>query len=116
MTRCQRIGNFETWKWFDYCLYHAIQKLSMREWGSYTLYSGMNGVRLKTKIMKNRFFKTYTSSSWIKGIAELFSTGDPVKTAKEKRNKGMIMQIDESFRESFDSICCDVSWISKFPD
>ena len=29
-------------------------------------------------------------------------------------DKGMIIEIDKSVRESF--ACCDVSWISKFPD
>ena len=31
-------------------------------------------------------------------------------------DKGMIIQIDEKYRSNRFIPCCDVSWISKFPD
>eukprot|EP01084_Bolivina_argentea_P096780 173980_1 len=31
----QRNGNYQKWKWFDFCLFNGIQKLSAKETGSY---------------------------------------------------------------------------------
>ena len=32
------------------------------------------------------------------------------------KNKGMMIYIDEGYRDDCHVRCCDVSWISKFPD
>ena len=103
MCKSQRNGNYVKWKWFDKCLFTAIQKLSARESGKYPVYSGLNGVKLSKRVIKGAYFKTYTSSSWQEAVANSFMEG-----------KGMMIKIDESFRKSFGSVCCDVSWISKF--
>ena len=44
----------------------------------------------------------YVSTSWVRSIAETFAD-----------DEGMIFEITKEFRE--EAICCDVSWISKFP-
>eukprot|EP01084_Bolivina_argentea_P027320 50785_1 len=99
----QRNRDYEKWKWFDYCLYKGIYKLSCLEKASYKLYTGLDKVKLNTKDLSLGYFPTYTSTSWIKSVSMTF-IGD----------EGMIIEMDEKMREWF--ICCDVSWISKFPD
>ena len=47
---------------------------------------------------------TYVSTSWRKEVATTFINSD----------QGMMLQIDPSYKEKVK--CCDVSWISKFPD
>eukprot|EP01084_Bolivina_argentea_P244069 408963_1 len=101
----QRNGDFMKWKWFDFCLYYGIQKLSEKETGSYKLYSGLSNVKLEKKEIKNGYFITYVSTTWIKEVSSTF-VGD----------KGMIIQVDESYRTGRWTNICDVSWISKFPD
>ena len=32
------------------------------------------------------------------------------------QNEGMLIQIDKEFKNNKRVFCCDVSWISKFPD
>ena len=49
---------------------------------------------------------TYVSTSWRKEVAQHFMKG----------NDGMIITIDKEYKENTDVYCCDVSWISKFPD
>eukprot|EP01084_Bolivina_argentea_P009661 18028_1 len=39
LCKSQRNGDYKTWKWFDYCLYNAIHKLSKREHGSYKIFT-----------------------------------------------------------------------------
>ena len=102
----QRNGNYKKWIWFDYCLFYAIRKLSKKEKGSYKLYSGLNKVKLNKKEIKEGYFVTYTSTSWSKEVAKHFMGND----------QGMIIQIDKKYRSSYKVSCCDVSWISKFPD
>ena len=101
----QRNGDYNTWKWFDYHLYNAIQKLSVVEKGSFTVYSGLNKVKLDRKHVKGGYFVTYVSTSWRKEVATGFMAGD-----------GMLIQIDKEFKNDDMIFCCDVSWISKFPD
>eukprot|EP01084_Bolivina_argentea_P288778 495703_1 len=97
----QRNGEYEKWKWFDYCLYNAIIKLSKREYGCYKIYTGLSSTNLPHKYVEIGYFKTYVSTSWVREIAETFTD-----------DTGMIFEINETFRQ--DAICCDVSWISKF--
>eukprot|EP01084_Bolivina_argentea_P258427 435671_1 len=40
LCKSQRSGDYNKWKWFDYCLYNAIHKLCKREYGSYKIYTG----------------------------------------------------------------------------
>eukprot|EP01084_Bolivina_argentea_P304097 525120_1 len=101
----QRNEDYDKWKWFDYCLWNAIYKLSERESGSFNVYSGLNKVKLNKKSIKNGYFVTYVSTSWSKDVAKSFMSGD-----------GMMIQINKEFMSNENVICCDVSWISKFPD
>ena len=101
LCKSQRNGDYHKWKWFDYCLYNAINKLSKREYGSYKIYTGLCGTKLKDKYIDCGYFKTYVSTSWMKQIAQTFAD-----------DTGMIFEIDDKFREN--AICCDISWISKF--
>ena len=106
----QRKGDYNKWKWFDYCLYGAIEKLSAVETGNYPLYSGLRNVKLNNTKIENAYFVTYVSSSWKKTVAESFMSvnvdGGDVS--------GMMIEIDPSFRADINILCCDVSWISKF--
>ena len=101
----QRNGDYYKWRWLDYCLYNAIWKLSGAESGRYPVYSGLNGVKMDKKVVTDGFFVTYVSTSWKKQVSEAFMKG-----------QGMMLHIDAQFRYTGFVICCDVSWISKFPD
>eukprot|EP01083_Nonionella_stella_P091134 254719_1 len=103
LSSSQRIGNYQKWKWFDLCLYKAIQKLSALEYGSFALYSGLNNVQCWTKSMKCCYFKTYVSTAWNKNVAITFKNG-------------MILCFDKEVKNKDGVVCCDVSWISKFPE
>eukprot|EP01084_Bolivina_argentea_P058240 106345_1 len=103
LCKTQRNGDYKKWQIFDYYLYHAINKLCGAELGSYKLYSGLSEVKLDKKLVDRGYFVTYVSSSWVKDIALSFV-----------ENNGMVIQMNESVRKTF--CCCDVSWISKFPD
>eukprot|EP01084_Bolivina_argentea_P260387 439709_1 len=105
MCAAQRNGNYNKWKWFDYCLRHAIQILNRYERGNYKVYTGLNEVQLDKKHLSLGYFPTYTSTSWVRDVSQQFM-GD----------KGMIIEIDEKYRSKKFCVCCDVSWISKFPD
>eukprot|EP01083_Nonionella_stella_P172758 593862_1 len=101
----QRNGDYDKWKWFDHCLFWAINSLSERERGNYKVYSGLKNVKLKQKQVTGAGFPTYTSTSWCKDVAVAFMQG-----------KGMIIEMDATFVKDGRVGCCDVSWISKFPD
>ena len=103
----QRKGDYDKWKFFDLCLYEAIDLLSRKEKGRYPVYSGLNGVKMDTKIVTEGYFVTYVSTSWKQKVSEEFMG----------KNEGMIIHFDEAYRDSGWRVpCCDVSWISKFPD
>eukprot|EP01084_Bolivina_argentea_P274010 466892_1 len=99
----QRSQDYKKWKWFDYCLYNAISKLSQHETGNFPVFSGVNGVKLDQKMVKTGYFVTYVSTSWNKQISQQFM-GD----------NGMIIKIEKEFKNDKYINCCDVSWISKF--
>ena len=65
----QRSGNYLKWKYFDLCLYSAINKLSKREYGSYKIYIGLKDTKLDCKYIASGYFKTYVSTSYIKAIS-----------------------------------------------
>ena len=104
MCSSQRNGDYGKWRWFDYCLYHAIQNLSFCEHGAFSVFTGLNGVKLDRKVVRKGYFVTYVSTSWRRGVSEKFMKGE-----------GMIIQIDKEFKNDDKIYCCDVSWISKFP-
>eukprot|EP01083_Nonionella_stella_P095046 266750_1 len=106
LNNTQRNGDYEKWKWFDYCLYAAISALRDRERGYFKLYSGVKCVQLNQKMVENGYFVQYTSTTWDKNVALQF-LGD---------QKGIILEFDKVFRYDADIFCCDVSWISKFED
>ena len=68
----QRNGNYYKWKFFDHCLFSAIQTLSKKERGRYPVYSGLNGVKMNRKVVTNGYFVTYVSASWRKEVAHAF--------------------------------------------
>eukprot|EP01084_Bolivina_argentea_P220320 373412_1 len=108
LCKTQRNGDYKTWKWLDLCLYTAINGLWRREKGTYKLYSGLANVKLDKKLITNGYFVTYTSTSWSKDVALrfLYQYGDT----------GMLIEMDKDFRNNTFNRCCDVSWISKYPD
>ena len=72
------------------------------------MYSGLNGVKLDRKHVAKGYFVTYISTSWKKEVSQAFMKG-----------QGLMLHIDEKYRDGTwrDGVrCCDVSWISKFPD
>ena len=103
LCKSQRNGDFKKWKWFDFCLYWGISKLSEQETGSFPVYSGICGVKLKEKIVTGGHFVTYVSTSWNEDVARQFVGGD-----------GMIIKVDRTYKDNWDVFCCDVSWISSF--
>ena len=112
MCASQRSGDYDKWKWFDLCLWWGIRKLSLREKNSFPVYSGLNGVKLNKKCVKRGFFVTYVSTSWQKEVSIAFMNG----SASEQAKKGMIIKFHGNYGGSRWINCCDVSWISKFPD
>eukprot|EP01083_Nonionella_stella_P086514 240396_1 len=68
-------------------------------------YSGLSGVKMNIKSVRSGYFVTYTSTTWQKEVAKEFMDGD-----------GMIVTIDKEFKNEHGVKCCDMSWISKFPD
>eukprot|EP01084_Bolivina_argentea_P010031 18710_1 len=101
LCKSQRDGDYNQWKWLDYCLHNAIHRLSKREHGSYKIYTGLQSTQLSDRFVESGYFKTYVSTSWVKDLALNFVD-----------NNGMMFEIGEEFREN--AICCDVSWISKY--
>ena len=103
----QRNGDYHKWKFFDYCLWNAICTLSLKENARYPVYSGLNGVKMDKKVIERGYFVTYVSTSWRKEVSKAFM-----------KDKGMMIHIDEKYRDNNQHgiYCCDVSWISKFPD
>ena len=80
--------------------------LSIHENGKYPVYSGLSGVQMDTKVVQSGYFVTYVSTSWRREVSEMFMG----------KEKGMIIHFDEEYRDYGGVYCCDVSWISKFPD
>eukprot|EP01084_Bolivina_argentea_P294372 506479_1 len=102
----QRDSDYDTWKWFDLCLYTAIDALWRRETGKYKLYSGLANVKLNSSSI-NGYFLTYTSTTWNRNVALRF--------IKQYGDTGMLIEMDDNFRNKSFNRCCNVSWISKFP-
>eukprot|EP01084_Bolivina_argentea_P085363 154268_1 len=98
----QRNDNFDKWKWFDYCLHSAINKLSKVENGKYRVYTGLTSVQMDKPSLKKCYFKTYMSTSWNKEVARGFAVC------------GLLIEFDENIRSY--QLACDVSWISHFPN
>ena len=61
---------------------------------------------MNTRFVECGYFVTYVSTSWKKEVSKAFM-----------KDQGMMIHIDEEYRNDKWSVyCCDVSWISKFPD
>eukprot|EP01084_Bolivina_argentea_P088187 159236_1 len=103
LCKSQRNGNYNKWKYFDTCLYKAISAIHGREAGCYKIYTGLNNVKLTENNMKECYFPTYVSTSWIKNVSLSFVN-----------DNGVIIEMDKASRNAL--VCCDVSWISKFID
>ncbi len=115
---CQRNGNYEKWKYFDMCLANAINRLSRHEMFSYPLFSGLEKVLFKENEVREGYFATYLSASKSRDVAITFrgNSGTLIEFEKDIKNCKMgygAMQMDMN---STNAICCDVSWISKFPE
>lgn len=86
--------------------YEAIRAINRKESGKFAVYTGWNGIKLDKEYVADGWFVTYVSTTWKKKVAEEFVG---------LNNEGMIIEIYDAYK--FDSAtCCDVSWISKFPD
>ena len=105
MCAAQRAGDYQKWRWFDYCLAQGISTLSECETGQFTLYQGLSGVQMLTNVTEPHFLVTHTSTTWIRAVAEVYTKGS-----------GMLVEIDKDVKSDSGVDCCDVSWISKFPD
>eukprot|EP01083_Nonionella_stella_P157203 510104_1 len=105
LCNAQRDGDYDKWKWFDYCLYNAVLKLSQRECGSYAIYTALKDVKLQYEFIERGCLKTYLSTTWVEDIALQFMEMDAY-------DKYILFEMDGEFREK--CIGCDVSWISKF--
>ena len=62
-------------------------------------------MKLQRKQVGSGYFVTYTSTSWNQEVAVTFI-----------QKEGMLIQFDKDYKGHSDVYCCDVSWISKFPD
>ena len=127
------------WKCFDFVLYYSINQLSKYETHDENIYNGLAGVYLdETKFddgnKKNHLLlKGYTSFSTDLSVAENFAAsngliiGINMKNIKKiyfNQNVGSMCNkigvdpniLNLTMQESYVGlICCDVSWISKFP-
>ena len=101
----QRAGDYTKWKWFDSYLFEAICKLSERERGAFTVYTSLNKCMLNRSEVECGWFPTYISTSW-----------DEQASLDFIEETGMLIEIDRAFKDLPNVHCCDVSWISKFPD
>ena len=80
--------------------------MSSKETGLFPVYSGLTGVKMDTKT-ESGYFVTYVSTSWKKEVSKAFMG----------KKKGMIIEFDKEYKvNKYIVNCCDVSWISKFPD
>ena len=106
LCKSQRNGNYMKWELLDITLYRAIKKLNERERfikGGVKLYSGLNNVQLSQKKIDICYFPTYISTSYVKDVSMSFM-----------KQNGLLIEMDNNIINKF--ICCNVTWISKFPD
>lgn len=112
----QRSGNYDKWIVFDFLLYFAISKLSEFEnHGNMVLYSGMSGVTFKFNTSNKNpkiLMLTYHSFSTKKAVAKAFRGKDGMLIAYKQATTD---DDQSAYRDSGDSVGCDVTWISKFP-
>ena len=110
LARCHRNRNYDKWAIFDGYLRYAIEKLHHKEDKSILtnmkLYSGLKKVEMKTKLLENCYFPTFVSTTYDKEISMEFIKND------DKR-EGMLIEFAKDTVNQF--VCCNVTWISKFP-
>eukprot|EP01083_Nonionella_stella_P077210 210714_1 len=110
----QRAGNYNKWHFFDLSLKNAIEKLCRCETGKYTVWSGLKNVKFAHQKNSNTNVElklvTYLSASWDKKQAIDYMK---VKDGQEL-HCALLLEISPHLRQV--APCCDVSWISRFPD
>eukprot|EP01083_Nonionella_stella_P110780 324404_1 len=99
----QRNGDYEKWKVLDWCLNSAIRRTSPFERGTFKVWSAVCGVQFDQKEISLGYLPTFTSTSYNRQVAEGFAGGE-----------GALLELDEELRSQWP--CCDVSWISDFPE
>merc|ERR1712154_282696 len=103
LSESQLTGNYLKWKWFDRSLFDAIEKLSKCQYASYPIYCYTDSIKVD-KLNKNGYFKTYLECHRYKEVAlSLMEETD------------VLIEINKSFTSKTNK-CCDISWISSFPD
>ncbi len=111
LCKSQREGDYKKWEHFDLCLTLAIHHLSYYHMFDYPLYCGLKGVYFEEADIKWAVFNSYLSTSQSEEVAMSF-----------RGKKGALIKIEGGVKSGFaaegdTSInCCDVSWISKFPN
>ena len=110
LCKSQRSGDYKKWKYFDQFLGQAIKRLSSRERGSYPVFTALNKVMLENEEIECGWFPTYVSASVHEYVAMWF-----IRNTNEG-STGMLIEIDQKFKQHVNVLCCDVSWISKFED
>lgn len=103
MCKAQRSDDYATWKWLDYLLQSAIQKLSERESGDFPAFSGVDAVQMDVTEDEG-YFPTYVSTSRSESQASRFIIN----------NNSMMLHFDPSFKDDRHNKWADISWISKF--
>ena len=53
--KSQRNGNYDKPKWFDLFLFNGIRLLSNKETGAFSVYTGLNGAQMDSKILCSGF-------------------------------------------------------------
>ena len=101
-------GNYLKWKWFDKCLFDAIDKLSFAQHSSYPIYSFIDGKKYKKKARAFRrgYLNSYITATKSRKIA---------MTSINHKYGGIVIEWNTSFISKYNK-CCNVQWISLFPD
>ena len=124
MCKAQRSGNYIKWECFDSNLLMAIRKLSNHEiLENFTVYSGLGNVKLDEQSLKERYFPTYTSTSWNRNVSMAFIQNNvAINNNDDKKNNqnnnsgggGMLIELNKNAVKQF--ACASVDWVSKFTD
>eukprot|EP00484_Ammonia_sp_Unknown_P030420 CAMPEP_0197037880 /NCGR_PEP_ID=MMETSP1384-20130603/14985_1 /TAXON_ID=29189 /ORGANISM="Ammonia sp." /LENGTH=604 /DNA_ID=CAMNT_0042468257 /DNA_START=58 /DNA_END=1872 /DNA_ORIENTATION=+ len=109
MIDTQLLGNYEKWKWLDKSLFDAIGKLAYAQYGSYKIYASIDGKKYTQKdiVFKRGYIASYLHCSKIKDIA--------ISGGIHDKFGGILVEFHKSFISKHNK-CCNISWISSFPD
>ncbi len=109
LCKCQRRGDYKTWKWLDTVLSDAIQTLSKHETFSFPLYCGLHAVEIPSDRIGEGFFNSYISTSYDSSVALAFM-----------KSQGTLVEFDSTIggvsfgKHDMCTLACDVSWVSKY--